>query len=140
MDADKQAVERALTNEIFKNRAHVYHGNFVDLGKLPQKKFDAILFDLGLSSDQLKDKQRGFSFLDDGPMDMRMDTTSGRSSEEFLETATRAELISAIRDYGEEVLWKKVVSTIELARGTGKLSRTSTFAELVRRAVHNYRT
>ncbi|MDR2576627.1 MAG: 16S rRNA (cytosine(1402)-N(4))-methyltransferase RsmH [Puniceicoccales bacterium] len=140
MDADAAAIERARIS-LPADRAHIYHGNFVTLDKLPQRNFDGILLDLGVSSDQLENGERGFSFRLDGPMDMRMDRSCGRTAEEFLETESRSELIEAIRNYGEEPLWKKIVDAIEAARGTGKLSRTGSFAELVRRVLPtSYRT
>ncbi|MDR3316985.1 MAG: 16S rRNA (cytosine(1402)-N(4))-methyltransferase RsmH [Puniceicoccales bacterium] len=139
MDADASAVERSR-GQFPMDRVHLFHENFRNLDKLPQKKFDGILLDLGVSSDQLGDAGRGFSFRLDGPMDMRMDVARGTTAEKFLEKASRMDLIVAIRDHGEEPCWKKVVDAIEGARGTGKLARTGSFSDLLRRVLpRNYR-
>jgi 16S rRNA (cytosine1402-N4)-methyltransferase len=90
--------------------------------------------DIGVSSYQLDVPERGFSFRFDAPNDMRMDTRTGRSAAEFLERAERTEIERAVRDYGEEPRWYRVVNAIIAARGTGRLARTTSFAELVAEA------
>jgi 16S rRNA (cytosine1402-N4)-methyltransferase len=138
MDRDPSAIERAA-GRLPQNRVHLINDNFSQLDRLPQKIFDGILFDFGLSSDQLDAPERGFSFRSDGPLDMRMDPTRGISAAQFLQTAPREMLVRAIRDFGEEPHWKRVVEAIWKARGTDRLLRTSAFAELVRSALpRNY--
>jgi 16S rRNA (cytosine1402-N4)-methyltransferase len=134
MDRDRDAVERAR-GRLPTGRITLIQENFCHLDRLEQKQFDGILLDLGMSSDQLDDGSRGFSFRLDGPLDMRMDQSQGPTAAEFLETAPRPQLIQAIRDFGEEVHWKRVVDTIEGVRGTGRLQRTLAFADLVRRVL-----
>jgi 16S rRNA (cytosine1402-N4)-methyltransferase len=90
--------------------------------------------DIGVSSHQLDAPERGFSFRFDAPNDMRMDTRRGRTAAEFLEQANRQELEKAVRDYGEEPRWFRIVNAIESARGSGRLSRTASFAHLVAEA------
>lgn len=140
LDRDPIALERARAT-LDLNRIHLFHKNFCDLDQIGENDFDGILLDLGVSSDQLDHAERGFSFQQDAPLDMRMDFTRGQTAAEFLETAPREDLIKALRDYGEEVHWKRVLDAILDARGTGKLQRTTSFADLVRRALPlNFRT
>jgi 16S rRNA (cytosine1402-N4)-methyltransferase len=139
MDADGEAIDRART-ALPTERVSLIHQNFRRLDQLPQKHFDGILLDLGISSDQLDCPDRGFSFRSDGPLDMRMDRSVGRSAAEFLEIASHEELVRAVRDWGEEPHWKRVVDTIEGSRGSDKLRRTGAFADLMHRVLPaNYR-
>ncbi|MBC2603995.1 16S rRNA (cytosine(1402)-N(4))-methyltransferase RsmH [Puniceicoccus vermicola] len=136
LDRDPAAGERAARfAEEFPGRFSFHKMDFGDLGSLEESDFDGILFDLGVSSFQLDEVDRGFSFRGDAPLDMRMDPTQGISAAEFLETASEDSLVEAIRDLGEEKFWRRIVGAILDARGTGKLSRTSTVADLIRSAV-----
>ena len=132
IDQDPEAEERAQAlKEIYGDRFRFYSMNFADIGQLEERRFDGILFDFGLSSFQLDEGERGFSFRFDAPLDMRMNNREGITASEFLETASEADLIRAVRDYGEERSWRKVVAAILDARGKGILERTQSFAELV---------
>jgi 16S rRNA (cytosine1402-N4)-methyltransferase len=135
-DRDPDAVERAkLVSDEYGARFRFYQMNFGDLADLEETGFDGILFDFGLSSFQLDQTERGFSFRFDAPLDMRMNPTAGISAAEFLETADEEGLVRAVRNYGEEKRWRRVVQAIIAARGTGRLQRTGSFAELVAEAV-----
>jgi 16S rRNA (cytosine1402-N4)-methyltransferase len=134
MDADRTALERTGA-ELAQGRFHPIWENFANLDRLARREFDGILFDLGLSSDQLDAAERGFSFRLDGPLDMRFDRSRGQSAAEFLQSAPHEELIRAVRDHGEEPHWRRVVAAIEAARGTATLTRTVPFADLLRRVL-----
>lgn len=141
IDCDPEARERAQTmHKEFGDRFRFCSMNFADLADLEESEFDGILFDFGLSSFQLDQPERGFSFRFDAPVDMRMNPEKGISAAEFLETCDEEALVRAVRTYGEEVKWRRVVSAILKARGTGRLQRTSTFAALIVEAIgHNPR-
>ena len=94
-----------------------------------------ILLDLGVSSPQLDDPARGFSFAREGPLDMRMDTTRGETAAQYLARADRSELAQVIRTYGEERFAQAVAAAIVAARGREPLRTTRQLAEVVARAV-----
>ena len=140
LDRDPAARERACrVEEDFGERFHFVDTPFSRLDEVPGEPFDGVLMDVGVSSFQLDDGARGFSFRKEAPVDMRMDTRSGRSGEAFLETASREELVEAIRDFGEELRWRRVVDAIMGARGTGRLGSTVLLAELVGEAARDRR-
>jgi 16S rRNA (cytosine1402-N4)-methyltransferase len=136
LDRDPDAVARseALSGE-FPGKFSLRTQNFSDLGALGSGGFDGILFDFGLSSFQIDDPERGFSFRSDGPADMRMDRRNGVPAAVWLETATEEMLVGAIRDLGEEPHWRRVVRAIVAARRTGALARTASLAELISLAI-----
>jgi 16S rRNA (cytosine1402-N4)-methyltransferase len=112
LDTDPDAILRAQDiRDKFLSRFRFIHCNFSYL-KLLCREFDGILMDLGVSSFQLEQAQRGFSFQHDGPLDMRMNSNEGMSAKTFLETGSEQELIKAIRDFGEEPQWRSVVKQI----------------------------
>jgi 16S rRNA (cytosine1402-N4)-methyltransferase len=136
LDRDPDALSRAgeLSAE-FAGRFTLAIMNFADLAALDGEGFDGVLFDFGLSSFQIDDPQRGFSFRADGPADMRMDRRAGVPAGQWLETATTEMLVGAVRDLGEEPQWRRVVRAIIDARGTGRLGRTASLADVIAGAI-----
>jgi 16S rRNA (cytosine1402-N4)-methyltransferase len=136
LDRDPAAAARAeeLGAE-YPERFRFFDRDFGRLDELPASAFEGILFDLGVSSFQFDQTDRGFSFRADAPADMRMDPRTGVPASQWLETATAEMLARAIRDFGEERQWSRVVRAILAARGTGALARTQSLADLVAGAI-----
>jgi len=136
LDRDPAAQPRAEVLRLeFEGRFSLIDRDFGRLAELPLGKFDGILFDFGVSSFQLDEVERGFSFRNDAPADMRMDPRSGVPASVWLETATEEVLVQAIRSYGEEKNWRHVVRALVAARGTGQLARTAQLATLIAEAI-----
>jgi 16S rRNA (cytosine1402-N4)-methyltransferase len=105
--------------------------NFANLENLEEGPFDGILFDFGVSSFQLDQLDRGFSFRGEAPLDMRMNPETGISAADWLTSASRRELIQAIRVYGEEKNWRRIVDAIIEARTRSPLKSTQDLSELI---------
>ncbi len=114
VDRDPEAVAHARTwrDERFAIRHQAFH----TISDLPEASIDGLLMDLGVSSPQIDDPTRGFSFRHDGPLDMRMDTTRGQSVAEWLEGATPEFIAEVIRDYGEERFAVQISKAIDRRR------------------------
>ncbi len=96
---------------------------------------DGLLLDIGVSSPQLDDASRGFSFMRDGPLDMRMDQSRGTSAAEWIATAPINDIAEVIRDYGEERFAQRIATAIVEARERQPLERTVQLAQIVEKAV-----
>ena len=132
IDCDPEAAERARAiSDAFPGRFRFYDLNFSEMDRVEEDAFDGVLFDYGVSSFHFDQAERGFSFQADGPADMRLNPREGETAAEFLESASRDELIQAIRVYGEEPSWKRIVEAILEARGTELLHNTKSIARLI---------
>ena len=135
-DKDPQAIEVAQALAATDARVQVRHSGFCELGALPPGSVTGVLMDLGVSSPQIDNPERGFSFRHDGPLDMRMDTTRGQSVAQWLETAEVAEMTEVIREYGEERFAQSVAKAIDRRRQErGPLRTTAELASVVAGAV-----
>ncbi len=94
-------------------------------------KLDGILMDLGVSSPQLDDPSRGFSFLNDGPLDMRMDPTEGPSAADWLAQASETDLVRVLREFGEETQAKRIARAVVTARRAQPIETTRQLADVV---------
>ena len=136
LDRDPAAAARAAAwRETQGDRFRLVDLDFGRLAEVSETAFDGILFDLGVSSFQLDDPARGFSFRHDAPADMRMDPRSGVPASRWLETATAEMIARAVRDQGEEPHWRRVTRAILAARGSGALARTGSLAALIAEAI-----
>lgn len=137
VDRDPEAVRAAA--EIRDARFTIIHGSFRELASILKPRgvdrVNGILLDLGVSSPQLDSAERGFSFRRDAPLDMRMDTTTGRTAAEWLATASESEIREVIKTYGEERFAKQIAAAIVAARARGSLGTTRELAALVAEAV-----
>lgn len=139
MDRDREAIGRAgKALEEFGNRLRLCHGNFADLGRLAGEAgigaVDGILLDLGVSSDQLETPGRGFSFRDDGPLDMRMDASRGETAADVVSRMSEDELKALLQEYGEEPIAGRIAKAIGRERERGPLLTTGQLADIVVRA------
>ncbi|RBA25114.1 16S rRNA (cytosine(1402)-N(4))-methyltransferase RsmH [Herminiimonas fonticola] len=136
-DKDTQAIANAAT--INDARFDIAHDSFATLGDALAsrgiKQVNGVLLDLGISSPQVDDAARGFSFRTDGPLDMRMDTTRGISAAEWLATETEQKIEKVIREYGEERFAFQIAKAIAARRAVEPISSTRQLAEIVARTV-----
>lgn len=138
-DKDPEAIE--VASQIRENdaRLQVAHAPFGDLEEQLtaiglSEGVDGILFDLGVSSPQLDNAERGFSFLRDGPLDMRMDPAAGQSAEEWINSAAEAEIADVLYQYGEERHSRRMARRVILERAEKRITRTGELAEIIKEA------
>lgn len=136
-DKDPQAI--AAAQAVGDARLKVVHASYAQLQEHLQEmgvnKVDGVLLDLGVSSPQLNEAARGFSFRQKGPLDMRMDTTRGRTAEQWLAMVDEKTLGEAIAQYGEERFAKQVARAIVTARARGPIDNTRLLSQIVAEAV-----
>jgi 16S rRNA (cytosine1402-N4)-methyltransferase len=137
IDKDPLAIVVALA--LKDKRLQVKQGSFVELQKWVEElnlgqQIDGILLDLGVSSPQLDEAARGFSFLKDGPLDMRMDTSQGIDAATWVNTARNEEIAQVLKEYGEERFSYRIANAIERERKVEKITTTKRLAEIVAKA------
>ena len=140
LDADQAAIDRvAIRLARFGDRLVLRRSNFRQLGEVaPAAGFgavDGMLFDLGLSSFQLADRERGFGFRAGGPLDMRFDTTRGVPASDLLATLSADELAALFRKYGEEPAAWRIAKAIVAARTTQPIESAEELASLIERTI-----
>lgn len=136
-DKDPQAIAVAEQLQQQDSRFECVHGSFAELQReLEQRglmgKLDGILLDLGVSSPQLDDPERGFSFLHDGPLDMRMNTQAGESAAQWIARADEKEIADVMYLYGEERFSRRIAKAIVAERQKQPITTTARLAEIVK--------
>lgn len=135
MDRDTSAIAAATKEFAEDPRVSIRHANFASLGEWDEtaEGLDGVLLDLGVSSPQLDEAARGFSFMADAPLDMRMDTTQGESAADFLARADEREIADVLWNYGEERHSRRIARAIVTDRDVTPFARTGQLASLIER-------
>lgn len=140
-DRDTDAINSSEAKHLLSDhRFHLHHGCFADLAAVSEKlgytgRVDGILMDLGVSSPQLDNAERGFSFLRDGPLDMRMDTNHGLSAARYLAQVEEQDLVRVLFEYGEERFARRIAKAIVERRQLQPLQTTLQLAKLIEDSV-----
>ena len=139
VDRDITAIEDARQRFKNDNRVVVVHGSFAHLADYVEqhdmKPLDGILLDLGVSSPQLDEPDRGFSFSKDGPLDMRMDQSRGPTAADWIEVADVEEITDVLRRFGEEKFARRIARNIVEQREEGRIDTTAALVEIIESAV-----
>lgn len=140
MDKDPQAIQDAKLLAAADPRVTVFAGSFKELSLFCTQqsvlnRVDGILFDLGVSSPQLDQSERGFSFMRDGALDMRMDPTTGVSVAEWLATAAEADIANVLKTLGEEKFSKRIANAIVTVRQQQPINTTLQLANIISKAI-----
>jgi 16S rRNA (cytosine1402-N4)-methyltransferase len=139
IDKDLDAISAGNTRFAEDPRLSLIHGTFADLTNIieqvgQQGCVSGVLLDLGVSSPQLDQADRGFSFMRDGPLDMRMDTSKGQSAAEWIASADEQEIAKVIKDFGEERFARRMAAAIVRQRAENPIERTVQLAKIVAEA------
>ncbi len=140
LDQDSEAIEAAGKRlEPYSDRVFIMKSNFADIrkaaGELKITGFDGILIDIGVSSHQLDTAERGFSYMKDAPLDMRMDKDAPLSARDVVNTYSESELARIIKDYGEERFAKNIARRICAEREQNPIETTLQLAQIIRKAI-----
>jgi 16S rRNA (cytosine1402-N4)-methyltransferase len=137
-DKDPLAIASGKELEAEDARFRIVQSSFADmkdeLARIGINQVNGILLDLGVSSPQLDDAERGFSFMKDGPLDMRMNPDAGLSAAEWVAETAEAEIARVLKEYGEERFAKRMARALVEARKTEDITRTSRLAEIIKQA------
>ncbi|THB63851.1 MAG: 16S rRNA (cytosine(1402)-N(4))-methyltransferase RsmH [Gammaproteobacteria bacterium] len=136
MDKDPQAIKSAEELCSADSRCVCHYGSYVDMQEVViqkgwQNKVDGILLDLGVSSPQLDEAQRGFSFMSNGPLDMRMNTGAGETAAEWLDGADQNEIADVLWKYGEERFSRRIAAAIVERRQEERIETTADLASII---------
>lgn len=136
-DKDPEAIRVGTQLAADDGRFVVVRRSFADMAEeLRQRglhgQVNGVLLDLGVSSPQLDDAERGFSFLNDGPLDMRMDPAQGQSAAEWINTADEADIATVLKEYGEERFSRRMARAIVMRRAEQPFTRTADLAEVIK--------
>jgi 16S rRNA (cytosine1402-N4)-methyltransferase len=136
---DQDPIAVSCAKKMFANdaRVKIFHETFANLKTVAfesglQARVDGVFFDLGVSSPQLDQADRGFSFSHDGPLDMRMDTSAGVTAAEWLESVTIEELVKTLREFGEERFAKKIAIRVLEEQHRDAINTTRRLADIVK--------
>lgn len=141
LDRDLEAIKCSQAQQLLQDsRFALHHGCFADLAAVAEQlgykgRVDGILMDLGVSSPQLDTAERGFSFLRDGPLDMRMDTQHGQTAADYLAHVAEQDLVKVLFEYGEERFARRIAKAIVETRQQQPLSTTLQLAKLIEDSV-----
>lgn len=140
LDRDPAAIAAGRARFAGEPRLRLLHRPFAQLQAAASdagmtQGFDGVLFDLGVSSPQLDDATRGFSFMQDGPLDMRMDNSSGMTAAAWLAQVSERDLLRVISEYGEERFARRIVTALTQARREQAITTTAQLAQIVSAAV-----
>lgn len=140
IDRDETAIEEAQKKLLeFSDKATLVHGNFRELTSILERlgvpEVDGMLFDLGVSSPQLDDASRGFSYMQDAPLDMRMDRSSSLTAYDIVNTWPESELKRILFEYGEERYAPRIAAALVKQRQTKPVESTLELSEIIRSAM-----
>lgn len=141
-DKDPRAIAEAERRFGADARVRIHHGSFADMRRVAERdgalgRLNGVLLDLGVSSPQLDDPERGFSFMREGPLDMRMDSSAGQSAAEWLAIASADDIAAVLREYGEERFAWRIAQAVVARRESeqGPVRTTRELASLIAEAV-----
>jgi len=139
IDKDPQAIAYAHEHFSDDERVIIGHASFAELKDLAaannlENGITGVLLDLGVSSPQLDDPERGFSFTQDGPLDMRMDTSRGQSAAEWIAEASEEEISTVLKEYGEERFARRMAKAVVAERAQRPFTTTAHLAEVIKQA------
>lgn len=139
LDKDPTAIQYARTHFSADSRFQAVKSSFADISSVMLElgihgAVNGVLLDLGVSSPQLDDPERGFSFMREGPLDMRMDTSQSLTAEIFVNEASAEEMVKIFREYGEERFAKRIANAIVTSRQESPIRTTAALSEIVKQA------
>ena len=139
LDSDLDAVSHAKKMFANDSRVIVEHSTFSNIKKLAEKHnatgFDGVLLDLGVSSPQLDNAKRGFSFRLDGPLDMRLNSSAGITAADWLQEAPQKEIEEVLKNFGEERYFRRIARALVTEREKSEFKTTSSLVEIVKKAM-----